>query len=129
MGLKLEDNLPNWRVCPKKKRKKKHSFFFVNVVHSYWSELGSLWREYLVHHNWFLENFCATLLTSNPLGLGTKSETYNVLALKYLSCVELNIVMIITQASNEVNISRKPPLFWVCFQFTIIVENDIFDYF
>jgi hypothetical protein len=35
------------------------------------------------------------LLIYGPLGLGTKSETCNVLALKCLSCVEPNIIMIV----------------------------------
>jgi hypothetical protein len=36
------------------------------------------------------------LLILSPLGLGTKSETYNVLALGCLGCVEPNIVMIMS---------------------------------
>jgi hypothetical protein len=35
------------------------------------------------------------LFISNPLGLGTKNETYNVLTLRCISCVEPNIVMIV----------------------------------
>jgi hypothetical protein len=44
VGLELEDNLFDWKVCPpKKKQGKKTSIaFFVNVVHSYWGGLGSL---------------------------------------------------------------------------------------
>jgi hypothetical protein len=34
----------------------------------------------------------------------------------------------VIEASNEVNISKKPPLFKLCFQLTIIVENDLFYY-
>jgi hypothetical protein len=51
-------------------------------------------KKNLVHHNFLLINFCAALLISSPLGLRTKNETYNVLALGCLGCVEPNTLMI-----------------------------------
>ncbi len=44
----------------------------------------------------FLGNFCVALLISSPLGLITKNETYNVLALGCLGCVEPNTLMIMS---------------------------------
>jgi len=44
----------------------------------------------------FLGNFCVALLVSNPSGLGTRSETSNILVLNCLSHVELSRIMIIT---------------------------------
>jgi hypothetical protein len=66
----------------------------VDIVHSYWSGLGFFWKKKQPHHNFFLGNFCATLLISCPLGLRTKNETYNVLALGCLGYVEPNTLMI-----------------------------------
>jgi hypothetical protein len=67
----------------------------VDVIHSYWNGLGSLWKDYLVHHICFLGNFCITLLILNLLKLGTNSEAYNVLALGCLGHVEPSMVMIV----------------------------------
>jgi len=42
----------------------------------------------------FKKNFCASLFVSNSLGLGTKTQAYNFLALGCLGCVEPNTIMI-----------------------------------
>jgi hypothetical protein len=34
---------------------------FVDIVHSYYNGLGSLWKGYLIHHICFLGNFCIVL--------------------------------------------------------------------
>ncbi len=43
----------------------------------------------------FLGNFYAVLLIFGPPKLGTKNETYNVLALRCLSRVEPNTIVIV----------------------------------
>jgi hypothetical protein len=93
VDLELEDNLRDWKVCPQKKHAK--CCFFIDLIHNYWNGLGFLWRGYLVHHNCLLGNICTTLLISSPLGLGTKNETYNVLALRCLGNVEPNTLVIV----------------------------------
>jgi hypothetical protein len=44
----------------------------------------------------FLGNFYVALLVSNPAGLGTRSETSNILVLNCLNHVELSRIMTIT---------------------------------
>ncbi len=66
------------------------------VVHSFWNELGSLWRGQLVHYIHFLGNFCLVLFVSSPIWLGTRNETCNILESKCFGHVEPSRIMIMT---------------------------------
>ncbi len=53
------------------------------------------------------------LHVSGPPRLGTKSETYNVLALRYLNCVEFNIVVIVSfKLLMKLTLVENPPFFY-----------------
>jgi hypothetical protein len=56
------------------------------------------------------------LCASGPSRLGIKSETYNVLALRYLDCVEFNIVMIVSfKLLMKLTLIENPPFFYYVF--------------